>query len=364
MKDIRLYKRGDVWWMDYFARGKRVRQSTGFKNRKDAARFAESINQAAKMSTFAQAVEVLKMIYGEVVEGQLKLDDAWNVYLKIATAVGKANVADATLARRKNVIERLAAWISKNRPKVTFVEQIDAPTAAAFAEDLAKSGLKTKTRANVIGELSSMWKLIEKGSRNVRNPWGSLCPRITDGRRGEAFSREQERSVLDAAKKVGKNWYEVCQIMRLTGLRYGDVARLTWAEVGADAIRLQPHKTAKHGISVAIPLIPELRAVIDGISRETGDYLFPVHSELYGKRGKSYQAALNFREVLNAAGVTGDGFTIHSWRHTAATRLAEAGADIETRKRILGHTEDATARRYDHDEHLAEVAAALESAAK
>ena len=45
------------------------------------------------------------------------------------------------------------------------------------------------------------------------------------------------------------------------------------------------------------------------------------------------------------------------------TRLAEAGADIETRKRILGHTEDITARRYDHDEHLAETRRALEAAA-
>ena len=363
MKDIRLYKRGDVWWMDYFARGKRVRQSTGFANRKDAARFAASINQAAKMSTFDQAVEVLKMIYGEAVEGQLKLDDAWTVYLKVATAVGKANVADATLARRKNVLDRLIAWISKERPKITFVEQIDGATAAAFAEHLAKEGLKTKTRANLIGELSSMWKLIEKGSKNVRNPWGSLCPRITDGRRGEAFSREQERSVLEAARKVGKDWWEVCQVMRLTGLRYGDVARLTWAEVGADAIRLKPHKTQRHGIGVVLPMIPELKSVIDGIQRR-GDFVFPLHSELYGNRGRMSRAVLNFREVLDAAGVKGDGYTIHSWRHTAATRLAEAGADIETRKRILGHTEDATARRYDHDEHLAEVAAALENAAK
>ena len=34
-------------------------------------------------------------------------------------------------------------------------------------------------------------------------------------------------------------------------------------------------------------------------------------------------------------------------------------ADIETRKRILGHTEDVTARRYDHDEHLEETRRAL-----
>ena len=363
MKSIRIYKRGEVWWMDYFARGKRVRQSTKCGDRKAAQRFADAIATASRVPTFAQAVEVLRMIYGESPEGQTPLEEAWNIYTRIAEAVGKATLATATLKRRHDVLERLLRWIAANRPKVTTVEQIDGPVAAAFAEHLAKEGLKTKTRANLISELGTIWNLIEKGARNVSNPWGSLCPRITDGRRGEAFSREQETAVLDAAKKVGKDWWEVCQVMRLTGLRYGDVARLTWAEVGEDAIRLKPHKTQRHGIGVVLPMIHELKAVIDGIKRR-GDFVFPLHSELYGNRGRMSRAVLNFREVLDAAGVKGEGYTIHSWRHTAATRLAEAGADIETRKRILGHTEDATARRYDHDEHLAEVAAALENAAK
>ncbi len=363
MKTIRIYKRGGVWWMDYFARGKRVRQSTKCGDRKAAQRFADAIATAARVPTFADAVEVLRMIYGEQPEGQTPLEEAWNVYTRVAEAVGKSAIAPVSVRRRQNVLDRLLRWIAANRPKVTTVEQVDGPVAAAYAESLAKAGLKTKTRANIISELGTIWNLVEKGCRNVRSPWGSLCPRITDGRRGEPFSRVQEASVLAAARKVGKGWYEVCQIMRLTGLRYGDVARLTWAEVGADAIRLKPHKTQRHGIGVVLPIIPELRQVIDGIKRR-GDFVFPLHSELYGNRGRMSRAALNFREVLNAAGLGDAGFTIHSWRHTAATRLAEAGADIETRKRILGHTEDATARRYDHDEHLAEVAAALESAAK
>ena len=363
MKRIRVYQRGEVYWVDFFAQGKRVRQSTKCSNRKAAQKFADAIATSSSAPTFEDAVEILRLVYGDHQTG-IKIEDIWTTYLKIATATGKASVEERTLTERRQRVTRLVDWISKNRPKITLAEQIDGPAAADYAAHLAAMGLKTKTRSNTIIDLGTVWRTLEKGSRSVRNPWGSLCPRITDARRGEAFSREQEAAVLEAAKKVGKGWYEVSQIMRLTGLRYGDVARMTWAEVGADAIRLKPHKTQKHGIGVVLPIIPELRAVLDSIPRTTGDYLFPVHAELYGKKGHSYQAALNFREVLDAAWVKGVGYTIHSWRHTAATRLAEAGADIETRKRILGHTEDATARRYDHDEHLAEVAAALESAAK
>ena len=94
----------------------------------------------------------------------------------------------------------------------------------------------------------------------------------------------------------------------------------------------------------------------------TGDYLFPLHADLYDKRGPASRL-IPFREVLDAAGLGNAGYTIHSWRHTAATRLAETGADIETRKALLGHRVDATAERYDHDEHLAAKRAALERAA-
>ena len=219
-----------------------------------------------------------------------------------------------------------------------------------------------ETRRNIIGDLSTTWNILEKASDRIHNPWAHLSPPDTDGERGKAFTAAQEEAVLEAAKKVGRDWYPICVIMRTTGLRYGDVARMTWSEVDGDVIRLDPNKTKRHGISVVLPIIKQLKKVLDAIPRR-GDFLFPLHSELYGHRAATTRAGLVFRTVLDAAGISEPGYSIHSWRHTAATRLAESGADIETRKRILGHTVDMTARRYDHDEHIAETRQALERAA-
>ena len=150
--------------------------------------------------------------------------------------------------------------------------------------------------------------------------------------------------------------------MRHTGLRYSDVARLEWREIVGDVIRLAPHKTARHGIEVALPITAPVKAALAEVGRR-GDYVFPLHAEVWENRSAAHYRALNFKEVLRVAGLENAGYTIHSWRHTAATRLAGAGVGIETRKRILGHREDMTAQRYDHDEHLAEVRAAMEAAA-
>lgn len=360
---MKLTKRGKVWWIDYRACGRRHRQSTGTADRAVARAFMEQIDVARRMPTFEAAVAVLRQFYPEeAAKGMLPLSGVWEAYTRIAAAVGKDKVSADTLRKRRNTVDRLVAWIKEKRATVRFAEHVTGPVAAGFAEHLGRDlKLRTKTRRNIIGDLSTVWNALEKASTGVRNPWQHLAPPDTDGRRGKAFSREQERAVLEAARKVGKDWWPVCAIMQGTGLRYGDVALMEWSEIQGDVIRLKPNKTKRHGISVAIPVVGAVRAALDSLDRR-GDFLFPLHAELYrNKKSRCRKdAQLAFREVLDLAGITGEGYSIHSWRHTAATRLAEAGADIETRKRILGHTEDVTARRYDHDEHLDETRAALQ----
>lgn len=321
-----------------------------------------NIQTAKKMPTFEDAVRVLKILYRQPVEGVMPISGIWETYTRIAKATGKT-AGENTERLRRTHVERLVKWLKESRPTIKTIESVTGPIAAGFAEHLANAGIKTKTRRNIIGDLSTVWKMMQKASESIRNPWSNLSPPDTDGERGKAFSELQEQAVLSAAKKVGKDWLPICMIMRATGLRYGDVARLRFSEIQGGVIRLNPNKTKRHGIGVAIPIIDSLKPIIEAIPRR-GDYLFPLHSELYDQRAARSRIGLIFREVLDAAGIHEPGYTIHSWRHTAATRLAASGVDIETRKRILGHTIDSTARRYDHDEHLEETRTALEAMEK
>lgn len=359
---MKLKKRGKVWWVDYRAGGKRYRQSTGTGNKELAQEWVDRLNIARKMPTFEDAVDVLKILYGQESRGKLPVSAIWEIYSGLAKATGKDAIAERTMERRKNQVRRFTEWLKKSRPTVKTIEAVTGPVAIDFARALADMKLKTKTRANALGELGTVWKLLEKASDGVKNPWGALMPRDVDGERGKALDNDQVEAVMAAARAVGKDWHPICTIALHTGLRYGDVAQLRWDEVHEDAIRLTPSKTKRHRIAVSIPIIAPVRAALDGLVRRD-DYLFPLHADLYGQRGQSSRV-LPFSEVLKAAGLEGKGFTFHSLRHTAATRLAGAGVGIETRKRILGHTEDATAERYDHDEHLGELKAAMEAAAK
>lgn len=358
---MNLYKRGRVYWIKYMTRGVVHRQSTRSTDYKVAKKWLDQIRVAKNMPTFEEAVEVLRMFYRNASDG-IAIDDAWRKYLALASATGKAALSKSTMYGRELNVRRFVEWLRRARPTVKTVAAVNGPVAAEYATFIATQPIKSKTRINIIADLSTVWKLLEKASTDIHNPWLNLQPRNIDGGRGKSFSPEDEQKVMEAARQVGKDWYPICVFMRHTGLRYGDVARLRWNDIDGETLRLMPHKTSRHGIEVVIPIIAPLREILDGLAHR-GDFLFPMHAELYEQRGRRNKA-LAFRKVLAAAGLAKAGYTIHSWRHTAASRLAGAGVDIETRKRILGHTVDETARRYDHDEHLAETRKALESAAK
>jgi integrase len=66
----------------------------------------------------------------------------------------------------------------------------------------------------------------------------------------------------------------------------------------------------------------------------------------------------DFRPLLKKAGLDGEGFTLHSLRHTFATTLPAKGANPATVQRILGHSDiRMTLQIYTHLNHdMQEVA--------
>ena len=362
---MHLYKRNKIWWVEFVCDGVRHRQSCHTTQRAVAQTWVESLKIAKKMPTFEEAVEVLRILYKKPRPGAMALDAAWSIYLDVAKSIGRDKISPTSLRKRARNFANLRDWLAAECPMVRCVEEVTQPVAAKYAAHLQRAGdKKTKTRKNIIGDLSTIWRILEKASNDVHNPWASLAPTDVDGERGKAFSPAQVEAVLKAAAQVGKEWPGVITVALHTGLRYGDVAMLTWREIGDDGVmRVDPRKTKNYGIQVAFPIIAPIRSALDAQPRR-GDFVFPLHADAYERAATSHKQMMAFSEVLKAAGLDGQGYTFHSLRHTAATRLAGAGVDIETRKRILGHTESETARRYDHDEHLAEVRAAMEAAAE
>ena len=124
----------------------------------------------------------------------------------------------------------------------------------------------------------------------------------------------------------------------LTGLRYGDIEKLTWAEVVdgvADAsVRFTQQKTKQ---AETLPLSAQARSLLGERANETSR-VFP--HLLY-----SSHQNMKMQQWATLAGVTRP-ITFHAFRHTFATLQLQHGTDLYTVSKLLGHQDLKTTQIY------------------
>lgn len=355
-----IYKqRGSrFYWVSIYIPGsgnKSIRRSTGTEDKVKAQAIAETMRLALHRKAPADRLHALiDALMGEEGKPVMPLSGAWAEYERMR-AIGGRKVEPKTLNQRRRAVERFLAWTTENRPAVKALGDVGRGTAQDYAATLIESGAASKTRKNLISELATVWKELS-AVHGIKNPWPGVVPAVNDAKRGKAFTREEEAAILKAADQAGHDWGVISRLARCTGLRYGDIARLTQDSVDrtARALRLAPSKTSRHGIAVLLPLPV---AILDALPTAPGP-LFPEHAKCLPHQFWVYP----YSKVLAAACVGGLGYTFHSWRHTFRTRLAEAGVSDDLAKKLGGWTQDATAARYDHATRLEELRTAVESA--
>ena len=117
-----------------------------------------------------------------------------------------------------------------------------------------------------------------------------------------------------------------------TGLRIGEAASLSWAQVGQASV-VVIGKTGQH----EVPISPQTRRLLVGLGKE-GDIWT-------GKKGRLTTSGLGqvARRALRRTGLPGGPQTL---RHTFARLYVLNGGDVFSLQRILGHSQISTTRRY------------------
>ncbi len=351
------------WWYSiYRGPGKpRLRGSTGKTDRAEAEAVEHVMRLAFAGKTSADRLHAMIDALSGQKHAGMPLAGVWGAYEGWAKSTGRT-LADITWRQRRRACERFSEWAAESWPSAACAGEVDRACAAGFAAWLSLQGAAGKTRRNLIADLGTVWEGLRRVRDEVKeNPWPLVLP-ADDGKRGLAFTREQEKAVIEAADRIGGGWGLACRIARFTGLRYGDVARVKWDafDLTGGVVHLAPSKTARHGVCLAIPLCDELLAALRSEHAASGGagLLFPTHAKTYPNPHKKGGPGA-FAVVLAAAGVPGE-YDFHSWRHTFRTRLAEAGVSDEIAKRLGGWTVDATALRYDHDGRIEELRDAVQ----
>lgn len=179
------------------------------------------------------------------------------------------------------------------------------------------------------------------------NPLGAIEIRKHKKKHGKAFTREQEERFVVACET---NYRGLAFLIGLyCGLRRGELLALTTDDINLKERyivvnkqiqdgKLTPPKT-ESGIR-NVPIIDVLYPYLEKIDLMKSERLFPI---------KEHALREHFQNVLKASGLYGMGFTIHSLRHTYATRCAENNVSRHVTQKWVGHsTPDMTENVYTH----------------
>ena len=224
--------------------------------------------------------------------------------------------------------------------------EADARTLRAWLADLHARGLARTSVARRLAALRSFYRfLIRRGdlranpAREVRTPkLPKRLPGYLPIDESEALLRVRPAPAATAARDRA-----VLEVLYATGVRVAELAGLDVEDVDLreGAVRVLGKGSKERIVPMGRPAVEALRAYLDG--RATG----PLFRN---DRGGRLTVRTLHRVVRGRARAAGLSRTVspHTLRHTFATHLLDAGADLRLIQELLGHARLGTTQRYTH----------------
>ena len=262
------------------------------------------------------------------------------------TSVQYLNLADSTRAVRRNILERFRAEHGDKRIS-TFARR---HIAELVAEKAARTPAAAQVFLKIIRGLMQFCQ--EIGLRDDDPTLGVKNVKL----RSEGIYTWSENDIARyrAHHAVGTRPRLAMELLLGSGQRRSDTVRMGRQHIRDGAIHITQQKT---GATLAIPLHPELAAVIEATPNEHLTFLVTQDGSPFTAAGFGN----HFRVWCNEAGLPKQ-CSAHGLRKAACRRLAEAGCSAMEIMAISGHASLREVQRYCvavNQAHMARSAMAM-----
>ncbi|MCX7008426.1 MAG: tyrosine-type recombinase/integrase, partial [Kiritimatiellaeota bacterium] len=339
-----LFKRGKIFYACWFVSGKKMVQSTGQSDRRDAKKELARIMQPyliqdeiTTLQTVKARIEGAKaelVIYDEQRNPPLLISAAWPAYLKHPDHLDSG---PQTQAAYESHYGQFRKWMKEKHPAVTALRDVTLEIAGEYVSHLTARGLSANRFNKHVRFLALLFRTLTVPAKLTSNPW---------------LPRWRKRQVANSRRELTKD--ELCRVcqsakgeMRMlfalgiySGLRLGDCATLRWSEVDLHRgmICRIPNKTSRSNPKpVLVPLHRVLAAMLAEIPPDQREeYVIPGIAARYKADAPTLSRSITRHFVDNKVstvkpGTGGDakkravtevGF--HSLRHTFVSLCREA----------------------------------------
>ncbi len=360
-----LYRRGNMWWVQYSIDGQVIRESLGTTDRREAeqlrAERLKPILAAEKADALAAIVHQLGEAKSERDQAlneaavDMTLSAAWSAYEK---ATNRPDAGRATLDIYAMQWGCFTRWMGETHPDVKTMRDVTAERAEGYAEHLTGRGVTANTYNKHIWLCGLVFRILADKARIQANPFEGITRKRQPPQSRRELSLDELRNVCQQAEG------ELRLLLALglyLGARLGDAATMRWDNVNMRKgfVKYTPSKTAsRSGKTLTVPMHPDLFAVLSETPPpERKGFIAPDLAERYTERGPYAVADIvqaHFEKCGIATTRAGRGVRrvvdagFHSLRHSAVSLLREAGAPLSVTMAIVGHSSVAMHDTYTH----------------
>jgi integrase/recombinase XerC len=282
---------------------------------------------------------------------------------------GERNASPNTLRKYDEALARFLLFLGRDylgkdadevRP-----DEVDAAAVRSFLAALTRDGLAKRSQAQMLSAVRSLFRFACREGTLAANPAQSVrTPKLPKTLPRHLRPGEVE-NLLEAPvgavvndERLARRDRAILELLYAAGLRVSELVSLDW-----QAIDLSARVLRVRGKGNKERMVPFGRPAADALRH----WLEVWESLRTGAAGAPPQATepepvfLNFRggrltdrSVRNILdrwvdqAAVARGVHPHTMRHTFATHLLEAGADLRTIQELLGHSSLSTTQKYTH----------------
>ena len=314
----RVFKRGKIWYIDFFVDGRRVREAAG-----ENKRFAETV--LSKRLTEAAEGRFLNIKRDE----KIKFEDFAQEYLEVHAKNKRSYHSDV------DRIKTLNRFFGSK-----FLHEITPFAVEKFKTEMAKEVSGATVNRNIACLKCIFNKAIAWSRHSGKNPVKGIKlfkeqPRLR-------FLEKEE--IFKLLANCDEHLKPIVIAALHTGMRKSEILNLKWHDIDFKRDLIYLYQT-KNGERRENRINNEVKSALLKVKKHPDSpYVFyNKNGQPYGDIKKSFFTACKKSGILKNSS-----FRFHDLRHTFASHLVMSGVDLNTVRELLGHKTLDMTLRYSH----------------
>jgi len=267
-------------------------------------------------------------------------------------------VSPHTLTAYRRDLEAFTGFLDRHQDGAGDLAAVDRLALRGFLGELERRGLARRSMARALSAIRALYRFLQTHQGLERSPVRAARTPRTARKLPGYLDRDRTELLFQSAElraagpdPAGRRDLAILELFYSSGLRLSELTGLNLSDL--DLLSDQVKVRGKGRKERLVPLGSRASRALRGYLQQRDEAPRPPKGDrqavFVGPRGRRLTPRTVQRVVHRALDRVGaEGLKTHSLRHTFATHLLDAGADLRAVQELLGHASLSTTQIYTH----------------